>query len=552
VNVKNVTDLKGNPIATVDLPFTTAATPAWGEVGGDQLGLGFPDGYGVLPVGNGSFDVYSDGFTEWAAYDEATFVYEQITGDFDKKVRVEYQDNSSQWARAGLIMREVTNFGVDRTAQEGGAAGRYQKVHVNPTGPTLTGPGTAGNNSHELNRRLDTGGQSTAPGAANNTNPAYPDAWVRLQRVGQTNNMFRSDDGVAWSWLAQTVWDIDSATDGAMTNVTYVGPEFSPENGNVTVETDRGRWLAKFRSYGNTFSTYAPVAQRDYSIGMNFGADNVSGAVESFLDPAEVAGVPGIAQKNWNNLDAAAGNKTDLVADQNGVAQTTTATVTWNSPNTWTSEGNGEINNIMTNYPDHKLMQAYLDTGDSTTTTVKIDNIPQNLRTNANGYDVYVYFMGGIPGRAGAYRVVDGADTNTVLRGYVYARGQARIQFYQPVQENTSSTNYGAGSYLVFRGLTAGSIQVEATTVNTTGNIRGVGAPRAPINAIQLVTPGSSPVVTTPTISISTVAGVTTITFTGRLTSSTTANGPYTDVTGATSPYTVNTGTGSTFYRSAQ
>ena len=51
-----------------------------------------------------------------------TFVYEQVTGDFDKKLRVEYQDLSSQWARAGLIARDVTNFGgVDRATQEGGA-----------------------------------------------------------------------------------------------------------------------------------------------------------------------------------------------------------------------------------------------------------------------------------------------------------------------------------------------------------------------------------------------------------------------------------------------
>jgi hypothetical protein len=80
-------------------------------------------------------------------YDEATFVYEEITGDFDKKAQVIFQDNSSQWARAGIIARDVTNFGVECRGRSGppvvpGQAGRYQKVHVNPSGPTLTGPGT--------------------------------------------------------------------------------------------------------------------------------------------------------------------------------------------------------------------------------------------------------------------------------------------------------------------------------------------------------------------------------------------------------------------------
>jgi hypothetical protein len=369
--------------------------------------------------------------------------------------------------------------------------------------------------------------------------------------------MFRSDDGIAWSWLQQTVWDIDSTTDGAMTNVTYVGPEYSPENGNIAVETDRGRWLAKFRNYGNTFSTYPPVAQRTYSIGLNFGADRQGDQVPttSSLLATEVAGVPGAAQKNWNNLNTAAASQANLVADQNGTAQNTTATVTWNSAGLWTAEGDNEINDVFTNAPDHTLMHAYLDSGAATTSTVKIDNIPVNLTTNANGYDVYVYFNGGVPAKGGGYRIVDGADTNSVVKDYVYARVQGRIPFYQPVVDNTSLTNFGAGNYIVFRGVKAASIQIEATTdhgIGDAGLVRGITNPRAPISAVQLVAPGTGSVVTTPTIGINTVNGVTTITFTGRLTSSATANGTYTDVPGATSPYTVNTGTGSTFYRSAQ
>jgi hypothetical protein len=162
-----------------------------------------------------AFDVYSDGFTEWNNYDETTFVYEKITGDFDKKVRVEYQDLSSQWARAGIIVRDVTNFGVDQTTQAGtatappfdGKAGKYQKVHVNPVGPTLTGPGTAGNASWEGNRRLATGATSSSALFKNNATPNYPNAWCRLQRIGQLFIIYRSDDGVNWLQLGTTIFD---------------------------------------------------------------------------------------------------------------------------------------------------------------------------------------------------------------------------------------------------------------------------------------------------------------------------------------------------------
>jgi hypothetical protein len=209
-------------------------------------------------VGTNGFDVYSDGISEWATYDEATFVYEEVTGDFDKKLRVEFQDLSSQWARAGLIARDVTNFGATRDQQTGtgandGNAGRYQKVHVNPSGPTLTGPGTAGNNAWELNQRLTTGAATTAATVSGaNSNPKYPNAWCRLQRKGQTFSMYRSDNGTDWILLGTQTFD------PPMPDKLFVGPEYSPENGNVTDEASRAMWLAKFRDYGNITTTTVP------------------------------------------------------------------------------------------------------------------------------------------------------------------------------------------------------------------------------------------------------------------------------------------------------
>jgi hypothetical protein len=242
-------------------------------------------GNGVVAVGTDGFDIYSDGFTEWNNYDESTFAYEQITGDFDKKVRVEYQDLSSEWARAGLVMREVTNFGVDAVAQTGdpsgtqsnatgtppypGNAGRYQKIHVNPVGPTLTGPGTGGNQAWEGNRRLDVGGPSSSALTGANSIPKYPDAWCRLQRKGQTFTIFRSDDGVTWVNLGSTTWpDAADPSSKPMPDTVYVGPEYSPENGNITNDSDRGEFLAQFREYGDTFSTSgAPTLSWTFSSG---------------------------------------------------------------------------------------------------------------------------------------------------------------------------------------------------------------------------------------------------------------------------------------------
>ena len=249
VTVVDVADPYGNKMASANLPITFSSMH-WGVVGADEAQLG----NGVVAVGANAFDVYSDGVTEWGAYDEATFVYEQVTGDFDKEVRVEYQEPSSQWARAGLIVRDVTNFGVNRALQQGanstpapwdGIAGRYQKVHVNPV---LTAMGTPGNNSYECNRRLDTGSQTTSAGGGGT--PAYPNAWCRLQRVGQKFTLYRSADGQNWTSIGSTTWGVDDTNHIIMPDTVFVGLDYSPENGNVATGY-KGMFGAKFRDYRN-------------------------------------------------------------------------------------------------------------------------------------------------------------------------------------------------------------------------------------------------------------------------------------------------------------
>ena len=254
LTIKNVADVHGNAISSVSVPFTVDTKMKWGVVGANEFG----GVNAVVATAPNGFDVYSDGMTEWANYDETTFVYEPVTGDFDKKLRVQYQDGSSTWARAGLIVREATNFGVDRATQSGGEAGRYQKCHVNPVGPVLSGPGNPGNQAWEGNRRLDKGGNSDGPAFTGaNAIPQYPNAWCRIQRVGQKFTIYRSDDGVNWVALGATTWGVDDVAKSPMPATLYVGPEFTPENGNIAT-VDQGTFLAQFRDYGDYVAVFNP------------------------------------------------------------------------------------------------------------------------------------------------------------------------------------------------------------------------------------------------------------------------------------------------------
>lgn len=790
VTVKNVADVKGNKITTTTKDFTVGKV-AWGVVGGDRLKLG----NGVVAVGDNGFDVYSDGATEWNNYDEATFVYEQITGNFDKVLQVEYQDSSSQWARAGLIARDVTNFGVNDAEQFGsqpegnsgvapfdGKAARYQKIHVNPTTTVM---GTAGNNAWEGNRRLVTGGPSSSAFTGNNAAPQYPNAWVRLSRDGQTFTIWRSEDGQNWTWNGSTSWYDDSFLETPtglkpMPDTMYVGPDYSPENGNISDETLRGMWLAKFRNYGDskatasfdkvgsakgylmgtakfsddkggftgqagdyaidfgkagssqcvyipdgsllnkaaakdemsfaiwvkkydianssvfwcvspsssgttrgwqahtpwsdnniyfdtagcctadtqrisanisTFDGYTAVGNNDfwtnwhhfvftkkadakniyidgklflagtgadplpkdftvfylggfptdgnmmhglvddfaiyskeltpanvaalaaktsapkdltsagllaywdfndipapttpskrtYGVGLNFGAGFIAG---STLAATDVAGVPSVAQANWNNVSGPLGTTNKISADAAGAAKDTAVSVTWTSAGVWSSTGSGEENNKFTG-ADKALLAGYLDTGAATTTGVTITGIPDEL--TSGGYDVYVYAMGGVAGgRSGGYRILD-ANSKAVIKDYVIATSSSNATSYAQVPLSTDPAKPGVGNYIVFSGIGSANIIVEATTANGKG---GSSTPRAPINAIQLVAPATS--APAPMLSAARTATGLSISYSGTLLSAPAVSGPWTPVAGAASPYAAAAGSGQMFFKASK
>ncbi|MBI4657794.1 MAG: hypothetical protein HY735_02905, partial [Verrucomicrobia bacterium] len=216
-----------------------------------------------------------------------------------------------------------------------------------------------------------------------------------------------------------------------------------------------------------------------YRIGLNFGANEANGSLTNKV----VAGVGSVAQANWNNLTGANGTNTTVAADIGGTSYPTPVRVQWNSSGTWASSGRGEENNrFPTNSADRVLMTGYLDTGNTTTTSVSLTNLPSQLTTA--GYDLYVYAHGGVSARGGGYRILDGA-TRAVLRDYVLAQAQANPTGFVQVPI-LPVPQYGPGNYLIFRGLTASSIIIEATTVVPFGF---GSTPRAPINAVQLMGP---------------------------------------------------------------
>jgi hypothetical protein len=546
VTVKNIKDVKGNTMSAAGETQTVTITKKmkWAAMGGDDYIQGastnpaglntdpalWPDD--VVAYSDSDFDLISGGTANWNNYDEATFVYEEVTGDFDKVVRVEYHDPTSQWARAGLCATPSADEGMTRADVDGGA--QMERRFMQRANPAVQWSGTGGNNQYEADWRLTKGGNYGGTGAGT---PAYPTAWMRMQRSGQIFTAYYSNDGKSWTQYGSATF-----TDEPMPDKLLVGPYYSPEmNNNDTGLNVSHSSVAKFRQYGDYVARPSEV---EFAIGLNFGADEPAGAMGGMLPSIATAGVPGVIQANWNNLTNATGSSTTIVADKKGVPQQTSVSVEWTCPNTWSTTGRGEENIQLTDSNDKILMTGYLDTGNATTTTVAINNLPAQL--TSKGYDVYIYALGGVSARGGGYRIL-AADGTTPLTDFVDA--QSPLNPTNFVQVIPSPGTWAVGTYIVFKGLTASSIVVAASTEG--GHAYG-GTPRAPINAIQLVAAGAAP--PKPTISAAVAAdGKVTLTYTGTLVSSPTVTGPYTPVANASSPYTVDPKTlPTTFYQSKQ
>jgi hypothetical protein len=209
-------------------------------------------------------------------------------------------------------------------------------------------------------------------------------------------------------------------------------------------------------------------------LGLNFASTDPN-ADTSSLAPTESAGV--ISHPNWNNFTGATGsNVGSLVYDNNGTAVSSTATVSWTSPNTWRSGGNNQL----PVGPQRKLMSGYIDTGNTTATAVSVtvSNIDPALR--AQPYDVYVYFVSDSgANRGGGYTLTPDVGSPILKYGSTMANPNTHIE--DPGTDADISID---GTYLKFTGLTATSFTIVGDATLTTPN-----GFRAPINAIQLGPP---------------------------------------------------------------
>lgn len=232
----------------------------------------------------------------------------------------------------------------------------------------------------------------------------------------------------------------------------------------IAVDTDGDGYTDGYevaKSTNPLLDSSAPSVLSSKAININF-----KGGTDALPDGHAVAGAAGVVSStHWNNVSDRAtpvGSGQDLI-DSDGTVQAGTW-VEWSASNTWLVSADTPAD------AQGALMGGYLDTTDASLTTVTVRNIP--YRT----YLVYVYFDGDSTGRYGTYTAKGfGEETQTLT--------QIRDNANWPVAAGGgefvhAKENGMEGNYMIFSGLTGGTVVVTATPA---------GGTRAPINGIQIV-----------------------------------------------------------------
>jgi hypothetical protein len=256
-------------------------------------------------------------------------------------------------------------------------------------------------------------------------------------------------------------------------------------HGIQIVETDGSvppNWLAAPTQAPAAPATLLPGVN---SIGLNFvggraDAAQPDGHAQDDGIVTGLAGVPGVAQSNWNNLFGPTGASAAGSLLDKGGASLATASVTWTSNNLFTIEATVPADQ------DANLMKGYLDTNNTSTSTVEVAGLPSDWLA----YDVYVYLDGDSnAGRAGNYTItslLDGAKTATVSDTANWnvdgIAGGTFVRANENAHDLTTSPGFTAGNYLVFPGR-----HDLAFTLTAQGSQAGASPPRAPISGIQIV-----------------------------------------------------------------
>jgi len=277
-----------------DLPRPTGGDGGDGDTGVPSPwtaeDVGNPSAGGSASESGGSFAVEGAGSDIWDSSDEFQFVHQSLSGDGSLVAKVESQEATDDWAKAGVMIRESLS-----------ADAKHAMSVVTP------GNGTS------FQRRPSTGSSSnhTTPGDG-----ASAPHWVKIERSGDLFTGYESADGSSWTeigsatlsmasdarvGLAVTSHDAGtrstvefsdvSVAEGSAGSTVYQA-EDATLGGGTTLDSDHGGYngsgFANFPTSGGTVEWSAVEASGSGTVELTFryALDDESRTIELTVDGA--------------------------------------------------------------------------------------------------------------------------------------------------------------------------------------------------------------------------------------------------------------------------
>jgi hypothetical protein len=170
--LKDVDTSTATPAAALAIPTTASITSGWSET---DIGGATPAG--TSSYANGIWSVVGAGADSWGTADSGHFSYKALTGDGAIIAKVESIQNTSIYAKAGVMMRTSLAQGAPRATM---LVTNQVKVEQNMPNLSVYGGTNYGNKGLPIA----------------NTVPSY---WVKLERIGNMITGYVSPDGTNWA-----------------------------------------------------------------------------------------------------------------------------------------------------------------------------------------------------------------------------------------------------------------------------------------------------------------------------------------------------------------
>lgn len=184
-NVSELTEAEFSNVQLLSLSQEACVDP----VGWQHEDIGSPPFMGDVCADNnaGVYEITASGYDIWRDFDQFHFMHKRLSGNFQISAKVNYLENTNDWAKVGVMIRSSLDDGA-----------RHAMMHIIPGG------------RWSFQRRFGDGQDASNIKSPTNSGITTP-YWVRLNKQGNVISAFHSENGSSWELVGSETFSLPSS-----------------------------------------------------------------------------------------------------------------------------------------------------------------------------------------------------------------------------------------------------------------------------------------------------------------------------------------------------